>query len=240
MQTITQIIPHAVRLNGRSGTIDDGDHRGAAKKRRPQPVTLGDLDGSNPQVARAIAAARQWAERKRKGCEDASLILVGPNGTGKTHIAKAILWSARLELDGEPVAPLGIFFDAPDLMRVMGDEDARLRDMIPSGMRWAHDSKCPMVVVDDVGAEGLLRFVPAGEQLNEIQARYFRIVNYCYQNKISLIVTASNNCGTLAGLSAHLGARSWDRLCQMAPRGFMLEMTGVPSWRQRVSGRRQS
>lgn len=198
-----------------------------------QRASLGDLDTSHPMMAEAVAIVRRWADRKRDGHDDASLVLCGPYGTGKTHIARAVLWSICYTVDDTPVAPTGKFFHAADLLLKLsptktewgGTEVPRPADFI---------GNVPIVVIDDAGSEQAIPFVAKDDQMAEMQARYFRVIDYCYQFNTSLILTSNLS---IPQLQTHLGGRSWDRLCEMAPKGFMYDLTGVPSWRQKESGR---
>ncbi len=52
-------------------------------------------------------------------------------------------------------------------------------------------------------------------------------------------MTGSDNCDSLEKLHAHLGDRCWNRLLEMAPKGFMRDLSQVPSWRVTASGRTQ-
>lgn len=191
----------------------------------PQPATLAEMVETHPKLSEVIGRVRSWAERRRE-TPDASLVLVGPNGTGKTHLARVALWSVAYVVDGVPVAPVGKFFAARDLVELIGAGNSP-RDLIGTA---------PLVVIDDVGAEGVVQYVAAGAQEREIQARYFAVLNYCYGNK-AVIITASNNCGTVPQLADYLGPRSWDRLLEMAPAGYIVDMAGVPSYRRTKGGR---
>ena len=205
-----------------------------APTRTVQRATLGELDTRHATVKAAVDMVHRWADIKRDNHQDASVVLCGPVGTGKTHIARAILWSISLATEeGQPVAPAGKFFYANDLLLKFspastawgGAEMPRAGDII---------GQAPIVVIDDIGAEGAIPFVKAEEQDQERQARYFRAIEYCYTWKISLVVTSNLS---ISQLQQHLGPRCWDRLGQMAPKGFMFDLTGVPSWRQKASGR---
>jgi hypothetical protein len=92
----------------------------------------------------------------------------------------------------------------------------------------------PMIVIDDVGTEQSIPFIKAEEQAAEIQARYFRVIDYCYQWQITIVMTSNLS---IKQLEKYLGPRNWDRLGQMAPAGFMIDLAGVSSWRQKESGR---
>lgn len=219
---------------------------------KPERVTLDQLDADyHPQVARAIQAARNWASRKIGGLERISLVLVAsqvllpdgrpdPNrtgyGVGKTHIARAIQWASYFSLDdGTPIAPAGKFYAAHDLMELLGSGNT-MRDLAPpfTDTSAGRVDGTPVLVIDDVGTEGTLPYVAAGRQEAELHARYFEVINYCYRMKISVVVTANMKVDELA---AHMGGRAWSRLQEMAPAGFIVDMTGVPDYRRKVGGR---
>lgn len=199
----------------------------------PRPARLEDLQITHPVLATAVAAARRWQRRKADRPE-ASLVLVGPYGTGKTHIARAILWSVcYTDMDGAPVCPVGRFYPAADLMLRMQPTQTDYGVVeIPQASTIVGGA--PIVVIDDAGAEQNLPFVKGDDQAAEIQARYFRVIDYCYTRGVAVVMTSNL---TIPALAARLGGRSWDRLNEMAPKGFMVDMTGVPSWREAQSGR---
>ena len=207
---------------------------GQRQARKIERRTLAELDTSHQILKTAVKTCHAWADRKRAGHQDASMVLCGPVGVGKTHIAKAILWSMALTLDdGTAVSYAGRFFVASDLMMLMnptrGDSGMTI---IPRPASFI--GQAPLVVIDDVGTEQTLPFVKADEQANEIQARYFRVIDYCYTWQISIVITSNMS---IRQLERYLGRRNWDRLGQMAPAGFMIDMVGVPSWRKKMSGR---
>ena len=192
-----------------------------------KPVILSDLDISHPKVKRAVQMARNWQARKHSGHPEASLVLSGSVGVGKTHIAQAIWWSDRYRPDGITVErPMGYFRLANQIIQEL-DQDIIMSLKINPARG--------LVVVDDVGSEQTIQFVSTGAQQFERQQRYFKLINYCYGKKISLIITSNL---TLDELRKHIGERAWDRLSEMAPKGFMLEMFDVPSHRQKLGGRK--
>lgn len=198
---------------------------------------LSDLDTSHPLVAEAVDMARAWAERKKAGVSNASLVLCGPVGTGKTHIARAILWSICYELDGVAVQPAGRFWSAIDMLMLFtpiqndwgGVEISQASQVV---------GNAPIVVIDDVGTEQAIPFVKADDQAHERASRYFRMIDYCCgdDNRPGVSVVITSNL-SLANLERHIGKRAWSRLLEMAPAGYMIDLAGVPDWRRKAGGR---
>lgn len=232
----------ANRLPETIDTVDTVDDAAIIPR---QPVTLKTLDLNwHPKLRQAVSIARQWQQRRRNQQEagevvNASMILVSgpPNkllpgqrvtdftgyGVGKTHIAKSCLWSECYMMDGEPWAPVGSFYEAGRLienMTLTTPPSAEIRGGI--------------LVIDDVGTEGTIPFVAKESQHTEREARFFRIINYCYDRGVSVIITANMTTDKLA---AHIGGRAWSRLQEMAPRGFIYDMTGIPDYRRKAGGR---
>lgn len=219
-------------------------HTVPANRERPSKrVTLDSLEITSGGVQQMIDIARAWAKAKNDGNTGISAVFCGGVGTGKTHVAKAILWSSVISLDGVPVAHTGRFYHAHDLITTL-DAEAALPNIVPAGReREVHGGGVELVpgihvlVIDDVGSEGVIPFVKTDEasQLRELQARYFRVLDYCYERLISVVITSNL---TAADLEYHLGPRSWSRLQEMAPRGFILELgPETPDYRRFKSGR---
>jgi len=203
-------------------------------------VTLDTIDiNHHPKVAEAINKARAWAKRKYiNNVGYASLILVAAptrnagklihtgRGVGKTHIAKACL---HLECyttpDGEPVAPIGQFFIANNIIHAL-QQDVSVQRLL---------KEAKVVVVDQVGAEQRIPFIPNGKHTDEMHNRWARLVDYCYTKKISMILTG--NLALFSALPQHIGFDAWDRLVEMCDRRKgMVDLTGVPGYRRKLGG----
>lgn len=225
-------------------TIQPGDtwqREPPVTTRTLEKVSLSALDTSHPQVATAVQAAYDWQKRRRADHLDASLVLAGPYGTGKTHIARAILWTTIDGPEGHPDAwvPAGKFFMANDLLLLMAAHQDRATGMVSAPRPSTLVGSAPLVVIDDIGGEQSLPYISKDEQAMEISARYFRFVNYCYTSMVGIIATTnlSISGGNRSDFAQHIGGRAFDRLSQMAPAGFMVGLHGVPSWRVKSSGR---
>lgn len=252
MQQLKNFVDQAVRTNP-AGATDAA----AAAERSPvtltpyAPVTLSELDTDwHPRVAEAVDLARDWQRRKRKQA-NASLVLVARGiegdvdrtgyGCGKTHIALACLWSICYTADGQPFLPVGKFYLANDVVSRRHDEPISTL-LRPKAYLAQQDEETyelmaehpPVVVIDDVGTEERIVYVASANQDAARQARYYELVNHCYTHGISLIITANM---PLDQLAQHIGGRAWSRLLEMAPSGFMLDMSGVPDYRRKVGGR---
>lgn len=200
----------------------------------PTPVIerpkLSDLDPNHhPKVAEMVAAARLWNQRRKAG-ETVCLALLGSVGIGKTHIAKSMMWAMADCLDGEPIAPAGRFFLAPDMLNALAD--TQFASMIGGA---------PFIAIDDVGTETSLRFVAKENMLAEIQTRYFRVIDYCTTNRISMVITSNMTAfpeqGQM-GIQQYFGVRSWSRLKAVMPTALALDLgSQIPDYRPILGGR---
>lgn len=249
MQSISQIAQQYPRpaTTRPAGGVERDDLTDIRKLPR---VRLSDIDASHPLVATAVTAARTWVNRYNTFDPDTDrapwLILSGPNGTGKTLIARVIFWAFRSTTviyegydygDGPAPdiridCPTGRFWPAHELMELL----APPRDDAGAVGIGTTVGTAPVVVIDDVGAEGVLQYVGKEYQEYERTTRYFRFFDFCYVRGNSIPGVLTTNL-TLSQLAAHVGPRAWDRLCEMAPAGQMVDMSGVPSWRVKAGGR---
>lgn len=194
--------------------------------------TLAQLDTSNPKIAQAVEYARKWQAR-RAGNPEASYILASKDkGVGKTHILKSILWSEYdmpERFNDHIKIPANDFFMANDITRlIQGQEFGQtVADVIPKSRSF--------VCIDDIGTEQPFKFVGKEQQAHTRHSVWFSIVNHCYEHRIGIIATTNLQIGP--ELEEWVGSRAFDRLMEMAPKGFMRDLTGVPSWRKATSGR---
>jgi len=121
------------------------------------------------------------------------LVLAGPTGVGKTHLAMAIAW--EWFDDGFNV----LFSRADDLLDWLreGYEDNSYHKRLES-IRWRH-----LLVLDDLGTEQAKDW--AGEKLD-------RIVDWRYSNCLPLVVTTNAKSGDLA---ERVASRLADKSCSV-------------------------
>lgn len=150
----------------------------------------------------AVEYARQIAE----GTEKRGMFLSGGPGTGKTHIAVAVL-QHRLTTKNEA----GRFYTTPELMRELrltmnNDKDnAQLLDTL---------LKIPLLVLDDLGAEKMSDWV--AEQL-------FILINGRYIDQKQTIITSNYNLEELEARMDVQGMRICSRIAGMCK---AFELTG--------------
>lgn len=253
MQAIQDILTN---IRPGKGWID-GDPRPMPISRRQRP-TLGSLRETHPDLRQVLETVRQWGKtfnRIRQAANDAgneervtapSLILSGPNGTGKTHIARAIQWSmvdAALDDDGRPdpelVAPSCRWYAAADLLACLG-EGRDSDGYTYSGRPGQLVGSAPFVIVDDLAAELSIPYVAYPAQEMERQIRYHLFFDWCVSNGVPVVLTTNLAAvGPDSDLARHVGPRAWSRLMQMVPRGFIVSLWNVPDYRMITSGRKE-
>jgi DNA replication protein DnaC len=128
--------------------------------------------GASPEAARSLSRAlhiaRDFAERP-----EGWLVLLGPTGVGKTHLAAAV--AHRWHELGRSVE----FVVVPDLLdrvrALMSDdgdaEQYRLLDAVRT---------CPYLVLDDLGVHSATRWA---------QEKLFQILNYRYNARLATVIT---------------------------------------------------
>lgn len=123
------------------------------------------------------------------------LFLHGSSGWGKTHLAAAII-NARIE--HREWGPPGVFARGPDLLR-------RLREGFRDetyGARLEAFSNCPLLVLDDLGAEYRRR---DDEAMSWASEQLYMILDTRQVNLLQTVVTSNETVDSL-------GARIADRL----------------------------
>jgi hypothetical protein len=189
-------------------------------------VRLDSLELWSVEVEKAIELTRQWAN-ERKEHPGLSLVLCGRPGLGKTHMAKAALWSEAYFVDGQPVCPIGQFYLANDLLLRMSPEQEKgllqtAKDLV---------GNASIIVVDDVGHNLSLPFVKSEWQEDERHGRFHAFFDYCYTNHVSVVLTS--RLEPKQALCDWIGFHSWDRLLQMARRPFIVHIQESGSYRKR-------
>lgn len=194
-------------------------------------VGLVSLDTTHhTKVAYAVEMAYAWLERREQGASEA-LVLCGPNGTGKTHIALALWWLSQAGPELEIAWP-GWFWLSHELMMALHASPMAAADI----RRVTHNTK--LLVIDEVGLEGQIPYSGKMAQ-TAYQSIMYQVVQYCYTSRVALVITTNL---TLEGLRDHVGPACWSRLAAMAPRldggdSFIINMDGVGDYRLVHSGR---
>jgi DNA replication protein DnaC len=170
-----------------------------AEKRRQQLKDISNLGAFHnasfknfkPNVSRAVQQAYQIAREYARN-PDGWLILIGPNGCGKTHLAAAI---ANHYLDQ---GALVLFAVVPELLAhlraTFAPTSTVVYDQLFSNMREA-----ALLVLDDLGAQ------QSSPWANE---KLFQLLNYRYNFRLPTIVT-TNNTG-LQGIDERIRSRMTD------------------------------
>lgn len=202
---------------------------------------IAELQETAEPIAVAKRAANLWLSRFREGKRPA-FVIAGPNGTGKTHIAKALLWAEYFaDASDNPLRPTGVFYTAEDLLKSIQDGE-ELPSLIhkdsKDGRFGAVSYGHPIVVIDDIGHQTDTQFVSSTRQERQVAEIYKRVFDYCFSPPINaVVITGSNDCSTLGKLALHLGKAGFSRLAEAAGcPDFFIEMKGVPDWRLRQSG----
>lgn len=148
-------------------------------------LTFDRFDGTRPDAARAYTAARRFA-RSPNGW----LVLVGPHGAGKTHLAVAIAHERTAR--GEAIAVLSVVDLLDGLRAAIGAGGAQYAE------KAAAAREVPLLVLDDLGEESPSAWTR--EQL-------FALLNHRWARRLPTVVVTSREP---AALDAALRARLMD------------------------------
>jgi DNA replication protein DnaC len=146
-----------------------------------------------------LGASRGFVQTFRGNASDhpgKGLLLVGREGTGKTHVAVAILKEVIQK------GYTGLYWNVPELFlelrRLMSDSgDVSEADLFDEA------SDADLLVLDDLGTERVSEYV---------LDRLYVLINGRYQNDTATIITTNR---TPEELRHQLGPRIASRLCEM-------------------------
>lgn len=250
-------LANRVKSKTRKGTAPKFDQRFLGLT-SPVPVTTKSLDlNRHSQVRAAVEAAGSWKNRL-KTTPEASLVLKSKTkGVGKTHIAESIWWSVFFTApDGyggqykQPSCPMFNavnFFPKVYALLENGeslDKTIRPRERMSQGKVILDTNHHPFIIIDDLGQEQKPQYV-AKELWNEVRtSTWFSVFNHCYRKKIGMVVTTNltDKPDSMTGhtIFSWIGEAAYDRLLEMAPMGYMIDMSSVGSYRIEKSGRLKS
>ena len=149
----------------------------------------------SPATSRAVAVCRRFCAAVKRDPKVPGLLLTGDCGTGKTHLAVAILRETA-----EAGIP-GMFVVVPDLLAKLrasfGQKDGKAGELVETA------KNAPLLVLDDLGAEDPKPWV--------VELVYV-LINHRYEHMLPTVIT-TNYDGTRIG--AVFGKRVQSRLAEM-------------------------
>lgn len=148
------------------------------------------------EIVREAEHFLQTFQPKSRIQPSAGLLLLGREGTGKTHVAVALL----KEVLGKGYK--GLYWNVPEffleLRRIInGESDKTEAELMDEARR------VDLLVLDDLGAERSSDFATD---------RLYVLINGRYENETATIITSNR---TLEELRTQLGPRIVSRLCEM-------------------------
>jgi len=140
-------------------TFDTFDPRGAAQDTRRQA-----------SVGGAVGAARAFADNP-----EGWLVLVGPNGCGKTHLAAAVANARMVDNERAIICPVP---DLLDHLRSTFAPDSRVTyDELFETIRTA-----AVLILDDLGTQSATAWA---------QEKLYQLINYRYTAKLPTVITSN-------------------------------------------------
>lgn len=202
-----------------------------ARKVKVPYTTLDEMDLSNPRIKRIVDDIRtRWIQAylSRQGT---ALVLLGPAGTGKTHIARSIYHGVRVgpvQEPGEPdiSVPYGRFMSETDLLYAFQPQQEVGGIWVADGAHICRGTN--LIIIDDVGRGQGIQYVASADQMSEIRARYFKLFDYAQPHGVSVVITTNMN---ITALADYLGEANWSRLRGAAQPKFIYDLRGLPDYR---------
>ncbi|MBX7246127.1 MAG: ATP-binding protein [Candidatus Sumerlaeaceae bacterium] len=174
-------------------------YRAARIPRKFYMKTLDSFQAKNARQREILMASKEFAKSFRSQASDhpgKGLLLVGKEGTGKTHIAVSIL----KDVIGRGFT--GLYWNVPELfleLRRLMNTSSELTEADIFDEALSID----LLVLDDLGAE---------RSSDYVTERLYVMVNGRYEHDLATIITTNK---TLEELRQQLGARIVSRICEM-------------------------
>ena len=149
----------------------------------------------SPTTSRAVAVCRRFCAAVKRDPKVPGLLLTGDCGTGKTHLAVAILRETA------EAGISGMFVVVPDLLAKLrasfGQKDGKAAELVETA------KNAPLLVLDDLGAEDPKPWV--------VELIYV-LINHRYEHMLPTIITTNYDGKRIADV---FGLRVASRLSEM-------------------------